>query len=248
MHYDLRQLTKAIEAKAAAAAARAATDAEPPISLTPMMSNSRKDQEGGGPANMGLESFDLSALQKRISILLEGSLSSLLTIAAFSDALLCKLICINAYSYFKAGATVGMSEEIDSDNAAELLSATFLLSFGATLGRQLDWNLSKMKKKKKKDGNQQQQQQLNVRLLSPFVVLCDLISQFYGGCTSVDGETMTLPLRLRQGKYKEGIAAAAFSKAHFDFWTQVAAVANTCLLYTSPSPRDRTRSRMPSSA
>ena len=26
------------------------------------------------------------------------------------------------------------------------------------------------------------------------------------------------------------------------------AKANTCLLYTSPSPRDRTRSRMPSSA
>ena len=25
-------------------------------------------------------------------------------------------------------------------------------------------------------------------------------------------------------------------------------LANTCLLYTSPSPRDRTRSRMPSSA
>ena len=25
-------------------------------------------------------------------------------------------------------------------------------------------------------------------------------------------------------------------------------IANTCLLYTSPSPRDRTRSRMPSSA
>ena len=29
---------------------------------------------------------------------------------------------------------------------------------------------------------------------------------------------------------------------------RLATVANTCLLYTSPSPRDRTRSRMPSSA
>ena len=29
---------------------------------------------------------------------------------------------------------------------------------------------------------------------------------------------------------------------------QNAAMINTCLLYTSPSPRDRTRSRMPSSA
>ena len=31
-------------------------------------------------------------------------------------------------------------------------------------------------------------------------------------------------------------------------WTAEAASAWTCLLYTSPSPRDRTRSRMPSSA
>ena len=30
--------------------------------------------------------------------------------------------------------------------------------------------------------------------------------------------------------------------------TVVAAVSKPCLLYTSPSPRDRTRSRMPSSA
>ena len=29
---------------------------------------------------------------------------------------------------------------------------------------------------------------------------------------------------------------------------QIAAVGRNCLLYTSPSPRDRTRSRMPSSA
>ena len=28
----------------------------------------------------------------------------------------------------------------------------------------------------------------------------------------------------------------------------IAEIAETCLLYTSPSPRDRTRSRMPSSA
>ena len=33
-----------------------------------------------------------------------------------------------------------------------------------------------------------------------------------------------------------------------DTKTLVNALANTCLLYTSPSPRDRTRSRMPSSA
>ena len=33
---------------------------------------------------------------------------------------------------------------------------------------------------------------------------------------------------------------------HMVFWC--AAQAKVCLLYTSPSPRDRTRSRMPSSA
>jgi len=33
-----------------------------------------------------------------------------------------------------------------------------------------------------------------------------------------------------------------------DDWTSALAEAWTCLLYTSPSPRDRTRSRMPSSA
>ena len=34
----------------------------------------------------------------------------------------------------------------------------------------------------------------------------------------------------------------------FDASTMLNDFANTCLLYTSPSPRDRTRSRMPSSA
>ena len=33
-----------------------------------------------------------------------------------------------------------------------------------------------------------------------------------------------------------------------DRWEQLKANNITCLLYTSPSPRDRTRSRMPSSA
>ena len=33
-----------------------------------------------------------------------------------------------------------------------------------------------------------------------------------------------------------------------EFVSTIASSSNTCLLYTSPSPRDRTRSRMPSSA
>ena len=33
-----------------------------------------------------------------------------------------------------------------------------------------------------------------------------------------------------------------------EYWANLFVRNNTCLLYTSPSPRDRTRSRMPSSA
>ena len=45
--------------------------------------------------------------------------------------------------------------------------------------------------------------------------------------------------------------AALLAVGFFDgprFSVLASAVAMTCLLYTSPSPRDRTRSRMPSSA
>ena len=41
------------------------------------------------------------------------------------------------------------------------------------------------------------------------------------------------------------IKADYLSPAHFD---DILTVDTSCLLYTSPSPRDRTRSRMPSSA
>ena len=44
-----------------------------------------------------------------------------------------------------------------------------------------------------------------------------------------------------------GFAILAFIVLHFiDFW--IPEMQYNCLLYTSPSPRDRTRSRMPSSA
>ena len=43
-----------------------------------------------------------------------------------------------------------------------------------------------------------------------------------------------------------------FSRSSSNFFTKATAIVATlfiiCLLYTSPSPRDRTRSRMPSSA
>ena len=44
---------------------------------------------------------------------------------------------------------------------------------------------------------------------------------------------------------KGGYAIPAFN---FNNMEQMQAIIKACLLYTSPSPRDRTRSRMPSSA
>ena len=41
---------------------------------------------------------------------------------------------------------------------------------------------------------------------------------------------------------------AQISVCNSETWTQWENVSKGCLLYTSPSPRDRTRSRMPSSA
>ena len=56
----------------------------------------------------------------------------------------------------------------------------------------------------------------------------------------VDGSLKQLPLEfLQRGKYqpRRDLDADALKE-----------LASSCLLYTSPSPRDRTRSRMPSSA
>ena len=46
---------------------------------------------------------------------------------------------------------------------------------------------------------------------------------------------------------EEGIGLAA-NQVGVDMNMFIIDIAHTCLLYTSPSPRDRTRSRMPSSA
>ena len=46
---------------------------------------------------------------------------------------------------------------------------------------------------------------------------------------------------------KRGIVKGPGSYSYAENWKNID-WKNTCLLYTSPSPRDRTRSRMPSSA
>ena len=45
-----------------------------------------------------------------------------------------------------------------------------------------------------------------------------------------------------------GVAVAGFTTAGMVGVIAASHIIQTCLLYTSPSPRDRTRSRMPSSA
>ena len=44
------------------------------------------------------------------------------------------------------------------------------------------------------------------------------------------------------------VGARGLNSEQYEVMLSLSANAKTCLLYTSPSPRDRTRSRMPSSA
>ena len=54
----------------------------------------------------------------------------------------------------------------------------------------------------------------------------------------------------KRSRYQRARGKGGFRRAGLDECMEIIAAANvyTCLLYTSPSPRDRTRSRMPSSA
>ena len=54
--------------------------------------------------------------------------------------------------------------------------------------------------------------------------------------------------KIRQLRGANGSEARIKSQNSQEFWGQGKAEMPVCLLYTSPSPRDRTRSRMPSSA
>ena len=85
--------------------------------------------------------------------------------------------------------------------------------------------------------------------LSPDIV----ISQVYGGGGNASATLRNDYIEL----FNRGAAAvnlAGWSVQYTSatgtglFSTNVTTLSGTCLLYTSPSPRDRTRSRMPSSA
>ena len=62
----------------------------------------------------------------------------------------------------------------------------------------------------------------------------------------IDVSTTTHPLKGRTGLYR--IVQFAHRNQRDGYCGKKRTALTTCLLYTSPSPRDRTRSRMPSSA
>jgi len=67
-------------------------------------------------------------------------------------------------------------------------------------------------------------------------------------CVSVEKGTVKLPVPSAELRENWGIEGDAHAG---DWHRQISLLAGEsidCLLYTSPSPRDRTRSRMPSSA
>ena len=77
-------------------------------------------------------------------------------------------------------------------------------------------------------------------------------------CTFADEAQLKAISKLNQRMHEESGKASSidFFKTDMDFHTSIIAASgnaalmdtHACLLYTSPSPRDRTRSRMPSSA
>ena len=73
-----------------------------------------------------------------------------------------------------------------------------------------------------------------------------------GGATAVAASTFPAPA-ISQGRIRWN-AVSAFGKAGLlgqaleEFTRFVNTASESCLLYTSPSPRDRQKSRMPSSA
>ena len=70
-----------------------------------------------------------------------------------------------------------------------------------------------------------------------------------GAVRSIAGTTsLHVELEQKLAEFKHAEACLTFQSGFTANLATIAALVGPCLLYTSPSPRDRTRSRMPSSA
>ena len=77
--------------------------------------------------------------------------------------------------------------------------------------------------------------------------LADDLNSYLGGyllATIIDGEAEILSIGVTPDRQRQGVGKRLLQH----FFEHGTSQNMTCLLYTSPSPRDRTRSRMPSSA
>ena len=83
-------------------------------------------------------------------------------------------------------------------------------------------------------------------------MICDWLNQSRGGSHVVDGRSQTKrDIINEEESVYYGLKSVTSNHTHCHIsvvhkWCEHFNI--TCLLYTSPSPRDRTRSRMPSSA
>ena len=75
---------------------------------------------------------------------------------------------------------------------------------------------------------------------SPFVLIA-------GPCV-IENEIHSLMIAEQLHKICDDVGINLIFKSSFDKANRSSINSDSCLLYTSPSPRDRTRSRMPSSA
>ena len=82
--------------------------------------------------------------------------------------------------------------------------------------------------------------------IAAYVILQDAAAYGFSG-TGIEKPDQAFPWVLENyvGSGFKGLVFAALVAA---IGSSVSSMVNSCLLYTSPSPRDRTRSRMPSSA
>ena len=73
--------------------------------------------------------------------------------------------------------------------------------------------------------------------------------QLFGSSFDQNKIGLALEVELPKGTHKYAQPSIHFNVVNWGYgWVFPKKHSDTCLLYTSPSPRDRTRSRMPSSA